>query len=39
MRRSLQSLNFLRWWAAAHKTTAITKQALTESLSQSFRHD
>ena len=24
-------LHFLRWWAAAHKTTAITKQALTES--------
>jgi integrase len=24
-------LHFLRWWAAAHKTAAITKQALTES--------
>ena len=24
-------LHFLRWWAAAHKTSAITKQALTES--------
>jgi integrase/recombinase XerD len=24
-------LHFLRWWAAAYKTTAITKQALTES--------
>jgi site-specific recombinase XerD len=24
-------LHFLRWWAAAHETTAITKQALTES--------
>jgi site-specific recombinase XerD len=24
-------LHFLRWWAAAHKTSAITKQDLTES--------
>ena len=24
-------LHFLRWWAAAHKTAAITKEALTES--------
>jgi len=24
-------LHFLRWWAAAHKTSAITQQALTES--------
>jgi integrase/recombinase XerD len=24
-------LHFLRWWAATHKTAAITKQALTES--------
>ena len=24
-------LHFLRWWAAAHNTSAITKQALTES--------
>ena len=24
-------LHFLRWWAAAHKTSAITKEALTES--------
>ena len=24
-------LHFLRWWAAAHKTSAITPQALTES--------
>jgi integrase len=24
-------LHFLRWWAAAHKTTTITQQALTES--------
>src|SRR6202035_3728042 len=24
-------LHFLRWWAAAHQTAAITKQALTES--------
>ncbi len=26
-------LHFLRWWAAAHKTAAITKEALTESTS------
>ena len=24
-------LHFLRWWAAAHKTSTITQQALTES--------
>ena len=24
-------LHFLRWWAGAHKTSAITQQALTES--------
>ena len=24
-------LHFLRWWAAAHQTSTITKQALTES--------
>jgi hypothetical protein len=24
-------LHFLRWWAAAHKTSSITQQALTES--------
>src|SRR5260370_16710903 len=24
-------LHFLRWWAAAHKTSTITKEALTES--------
>jgi len=24
-------LHFIRWWAAAYKTTAITKQSLTES--------
>ena len=24
-------LHFLRWWAMAHKTSTVTKQALTES--------
>ncbi|HKF20446.1 MAG TPA: site-specific integrase, partial [Candidatus Angelobacter sp.] len=24
-------LHFLRWWAAAHRTSTITQQALTES--------